>query len=214
MPYLPPHDEVRDVAVLRDFIDAHPLATLVTRDADQLDADLIPLLASEGPDGELELIGHVARNNPLWRTPTSRGPVLALFGPVDHYVSPTWYPSKAEHHRAVPTWNYLIVHARGELVVHDDPRWVRGAVARLTSRMESGREEPWRMGQAPADYLDEMLGNIVGISVKVSSLVGKFKVSAHRSPADRLGAADGIASSGGPDELVEAMRTPPQGAAS
>ena len=141
--------------------------------------------------------------------------MLAVFGPVDHYVSPTWYPSKAEHHRVVPTWNYLVVHARGELVVRDDPRWVRGAVAKLTSAMEGGREVPWRMGQAPDDYLADMLANIVGITIEVESLTGKFKVSAHRSEADRLGARDGIAaeSDASVTPLVDAMgeRFPPAG---
>ena len=81
--------------------------------------------------------------------------MLAVFGPVDHYVSPTWYPSKAEHHRTVPTWNYLVVHAHGELVIHDDRAWTRAAVARLTNAMESGRDVPWRVGMAPKEYVDE-----------------------------------------------------------
>ena len=123
MPYRPDHDAVDDPAVLLDFIVRHPLATLVTHDGTAPDADLIPLLAHQGSDG-LDLIGHVARANELWQRPQV-GPVLAVFGPVDHYVSPTWYPSKAEHHRVVSTWNYLVVHARGELVVHDDRAWTR-----------------------------------------------------------------------------------------
>ncbi len=204
MPYRPAHDAVDDPEVLIDFITRHPLATLVTHDGTAPDADLIPLLVHQGDDG-VELIGHVARDNPLWQRPQV-GPVLAISGPVDHYVSPTWYPSKAETHRTVPTWNYLVVHARGELVIHDDKSWTRAAVARLTNAMESGRETPWRVGMAPHEYVDEQLGHIVGISIRVTSLSGKFKVSGARTEADREGAADGIEGDGGPPLLVEAMR--------
>lgn len=123
MPYNPAHDEVNDSAMLADFIARHPLATLITHDGATPDADLVPLLMID--DGaaptSTRLIGHVARANPLWREGRHEGTSLATFGPVDHYVSPAWYPSKAEHHRAVSTWNYLVVHAWGPLVVHDDP---------------------------------------------------------------------------------------------
>lgn len=204
MPYRPAHDVLDDEDVLLDFIARHPLATLVTHDGTAPDVDLIPLLAEQGSDG-VELIGHVARANPLWQG-RQVGPVLAVFGPVDHYVSPTWYPSKAEDHRTVPTWNYLVAHARGELVVHDDRKWTRAAVARLTNAMESGREQPWRVGMAPREYVESELDDIVGISIRVTSLTGKFKVSAARSEADRVGASDGIERDGGPSELVARMR--------
>lgn len=204
MPYLPEHDTLTDRDTLLEFVGAHPLASLVTHDGQRPDLDLVPLLPVQTEAG-LELVGHVARANPLWQPGRQQGPVLATFGPVDHYVSPTWYPSKAEHHRTVPTWNYLVVHARGRLVVHDDPTWTRGVVARLTQRMEADQPQPWRTGQAPADYLTQMLANIVGIAVEVDSLVGKFKVSAARSTANREGALAGIRAAGGPAELVEAM---------
>jgi transcriptional regulator len=212
MPYRPAHDAVDDPEVVTGFVRRHPLAMLVTHDGAVPDADLVPLLPVTESDG-LSLVGHVARANPLWRPGRQHGPVLAVFGPAEHYISPSWYPSKAEHHRVVPTWNYLVVHAWGELVVHDDRRWVRGVVARLTTAMESGRGEPWRMGQAPADFTEEMLEQIVGISVRVERISGKFKVSAHRSEADRLGARDGVAAEGkglSADELVAAMTDPPQ----
>jgi transcriptional regulator len=212
MPYTPAHDAVDDPGIVEDFVRRHPLAMLVTHDGDGPDADLIPLLLLEGDDGR-ELVGHVARSNPLWRPGRQRGPVLAVFGPAEHYISPSWYPSKAEHHRVVPTWNYLVVHAWGELEVHDDPRWVRGAVARLTTAMEVGRERPWRMGEAPAVFTEEMLRNIVGVRIRVERIAGKFKVSSHRSEADRLGARDGVAAEAsglGSGEVVAAMTAPPQ----
>ena len=204
MPYCPADDALDDPVVLLDFITRHPLASLVTHDGTTPDVDLIPLLAHQGSDG-VELVGHVARANPLWQR-AQVGPVLAVFGPVDHYVSPTSYPSKAEHHRVVPTWNYLVVHACGELLVHDDTAWTRAAVARLTNAMESGRPESWRVGMAPQEYVEGQLREIVGISIRVTSLIGKFKVSAGRTAEDRAGAADGIERDGGPSELVEAMR--------
>lgn len=213
VPYTPDHDVVDDPAVLAAFIRRNPLATLVTHDGVRPDTDLIPLLQVEGERGP-ELVGHVARSNPLWRPESHRGQVLAVFGPAEHYVSPSWYPSKAEHHRVVPTWNYLVVHAWGKLVVHDDTRWVRGVVARLTTAMEAGREQPWRMGQAPADYTEQMLQQIVGVSIQVESLLGRFKVSAHRAEADRLGARDGVTAEAGGrgyEDVVRAMTDPPQG---
>lgn len=212
MPYLPPHDEVTDRAVLIDFIARHPLATLVTGGEQGPQADLIPLLLVESPDGP-ELIGHVARANPLWQPGNHEGTTLAVFGPVQHYISPTWYPSKGQHHRVVPTWNYLMVQARGRLQVHDDPSWTRAAVARLTHRMESGRAQPWRIGMAPPDYLDDQLARIVGIRMPVERLIGKFKVSAARTDLDRLGARDGVLADAGPEasEVAQAMSQPPQG---
>ena len=150
----------------------------------------------------------MARANPLWENGRHEGLTLATFGPLEHYVSPSWYPSKAEHHRVVPTWNYLVAHAWGELEVQDDPRWVRGVIAKLTGAMEGGRDEPWRMGQAPRDYLDDMLTKIVGIRISVQRMEARFKVSSHRSDADRLGARDGIATEldgRGAAELADAM---------
>lgn len=216
MPYLPAHDRVDDEDLVLDVIAQHPLASLVTHDGASPEVDLIPLLAQRTASG-IELIGHVARANPVWQPGRHEGESLAVFRATDHYISPTWYPSTAEHHRTVPTWNYVAVHAWGPLEVHDDPRWVRAVVARLTSHMEAGREEPWRMGTAPPDHVEEALANIVGIRIPVHRLTGKFKVSAHKSDADRLGARDGVAADGSgrgagtnPDLLVEWMGAPPQ----
>lgn len=209
MPYIPEPDEMRDIEVLKGFMARHPLATLITHDGAKPQADLIPLIAlpADTPSG-ITLVGHVARKNPLWRDGLHNGVSLATFGPAEHYVSPSWYPSKAEHHRVVPTWNYLVVHAWGNLVIHDDATWVRGVVARLTGQMEAGRDKPWRMGQAPGDYLQAQLEAIVGIELPVDELIGRFKVSAARTEADRLGARDGILAEGagrGSDEVAQAM---------
>lgn len=205
MVYLPHHDEAPSAADVAALIAAVPLATLVTSDGITLSANHIPLLLESGPDGD-RLIGHVARANDVWREGNHVGESLAVFSGSDHYVSPTWYPSKQEHHRVVPTWNYLVAHVYGELAIHDDERWTRGAVAKLTGTMERSRPDAWHMGQAPADYLVGRLADIVGVELVVSRIVGKFKVSAARDTADRQGAAAGIAAESGPSALVDAMR--------
>ena len=210
MPYIPPHDEVNDPAVLGRFVAEHPLALLVTHDGTRPDADAVPLLLREAPSG-LELVGHVARANPLWRAAGHRGTALAVFGPTGHYVSPSWYPSKKDHHRVVPTWNYLVVHVWGELEVHTDARWILRAVAQLTNAMEDGRDLPWRVGSAPPDFLSDMVDHIVGVSIGVNRMVGRFKVGAQRTEADRLGALAGIIRDAtGPSlgPLLEAMSNP------
>lgn len=212
MPYIPEHDSVVDRELLLEFIAAHPLAMLITHDGVMPENDLVPLVAV--PDGDapsgVALIGHVARANRLWRDGMHVGKTLASFGPVEHYISPTWYPSKQEHHRTVPTWNYLVAHAWGELRIHHDRKWVLGAVGRLTVAMERGRDEPWRMNQAPADYMDAQLEQIVGIELPVERLVGRFKVSSHKSNADRLGARAGVVGESGESELTDWMAAPPQ----
>ncbi|MFC6703768.1 FMN-binding negative transcriptional regulator [Flexivirga alba] len=205
MVYLPSHDEAPSAADVAQLIAAVPLATLVTTDGKTLSANHIPFLLESGADGD-RLVGHVARANDVWREGNHEGESLVVFNGADHYVSPTWYPSKQEHHQVVPTWNYLVAHVYGELVIHDDLRWTRGAVAKLTGAMEHGREDAWHMGQAPADYVSEQLDKIVGIELRISRIIGKFKVSAHRSSADRGGAADGIEADSGLSPLVDEMR--------
>ncbi|MBB2894637.1 FMN-binding negative transcriptional regulator [Flexivirga oryzae] len=205
MVYLPAHDEAPSTAEVAELISSVPFATLVTSDGKSLSANHIPFLLEVSEDGD-KLIGHVARANDVWRAGQHEGETLVVFNGADHYVSPTWYPSKQEHHEVVPTWNYLVAHVYGELVVHDDLRWTRAAVAKLTQVMEGGRVDAWHMGQAPADYLRGRLGDIVGIELRISRIVGKFKVSAGRSSADRNGAADGIEAESGRSPLVDAMR--------
>ncbi|RNI23949.1 FMN-binding negative transcriptional regulator [Flexivirga caeni] len=205
MVYLPAHDAAPGAAEVADLIDAVPLATLVTSDGNALSANHIPLLLELGEGGD-RLVGHVARANEVWREGNHEGETLVVFSGAEHYVSPTWYPSKQEHHQVVPTWNYLVAHVYGELVIHDDVRWTRAVVAKLTQRMERGRPDAWHMGQAPADYLAGQLDKIVGVELRISRIVGKFKVSAGRSAADRGGAADGIEADAGRSPLVDAMR--------
>ncbi|MFO1338535.1 MAG: FMN-binding negative transcriptional regulator [Burkholderiaceae bacterium] len=180
--------------VLQRILREHPLGMLVTHGPEGLDADHLPFEFEPGADGAPgRLIAHVARANPVWQRCPTGTPVMVVFRGADAYVSPNWYPGKQATHRQVPTWNYEVVHAHGTLAVHDDERFVRRVVARLTRTHEAGLPQPWKMGDAPPDYLDEMLRQIVGIEVTLGSLVGKVKASQNKAPADRAGAADGLA---------------------
>jgi len=204
--YLPPAFEETRPDALRALIAAHPLGALVTHGAGGLDANHIPfeLDATTGPHGLLR--AHVARANPVWQQ-AGNTEVLVIFQAADGYISPNWYPSKPEHHRHVPTWNYAVVHAHGVLRIRDDERFVRGLVARLTREHEARSQQPrpWKMGDAPSDYIDGLLQVIVGIEVEITRLVGKCKLGQNRETRDRLGAAEGLAALGQTD-LAQAMR--------
>jgi len=204
--YLPAHFEEKRPEVLHALMREHPLGQLVTHGPDGLDANPLPfeLDTTAGPHGLLR--AHVARANPVWQL-AANTEVLVIFQATDGYISPNWYPSKPEHHRHVPTWNYARVHAHGVLRVRDDERFLRGLVARLTREHEARSQQarPWKMGDAPADYIDSMLKMIVGIEIEITRLVGKFKLGQNRERRDRLGAADGLAARG-QTGLAQAMR--------
>lgn len=203
--YLPAHfAEAREQALHRIIRD-HPLGMLVTHGPDGIDADHLPFEFDprRGPRGAL--LAHVARANDLWQRCPSGTKVMVVFRGADGYISPSWYPSKHEAHRQVPTWNYEVVHAHGTLVVRDDERFVRGVVARLTRRHEAGEPRPWKMGDSAPEYIDEMLRKIVGIEVVLESLVGKSKLSQNKEARDREGAVETLESRGAA-ELARAMR--------
>ncbi|MFM2119417.1 MAG: putative transcriptional regulator [Pseudomonadota bacterium] len=206
--YLPAHfTETRPEAIARILAD-HPLGMLVRQGpGGLLDADHIPFEFEPGADGApARLRAHVARANPLWQEVPAEGlPVLVVFRGAEAAISPNWYPSKHEAHRQVPTWNYEVVHVHGRLQVHDDERWVRSLVARLTRRHEAAEPKPWKMGDAPPDYLDAMLKMIVGIEVEITALTAKSKLGQNKEARDRLGAAEALAAKG-EGELAELMR--------
>ncbi len=195
-----PRFNVMDADDVRPFVAAVATAQLVTVGADGLpDATFLPVLW----EGD-RLVGHLARANPHWRRIVGGSPALAVVTGPDTYVSPSWYATKAEHGRVVPTWNYSVVHLRGRVAVHDDPAWVRGLVTRLTDRHEAGRAEPWAVSDAPDDYVAKNLRPIVGVELLVESVEAKSKLSQNRSDADRAGVAAGLAADGrDPDGLVQ-----------
>lgn len=186
------------IDVMHALIRAHPLATLVTCAGRTLEANHLPLLIDPSPAPHGTLRGHVARANPLWRQPHAGGEALAIFQGPQTYVTPSWYPSKRETGRVVPTWNYAVVHAYGPLIVRDDRDWLRDLVSRLTDQQEGGLPQPWGIGDAPAEYIERMLAAIVGIELPIARLEGKWKVSQNRLDADRAGVIDGLAGRGDP----------------
>jgi transcriptional regulator len=191
--YLPKHFEQHDAAELTRLMREHPLATLVTTaEGGALTADHVPLeyIADAGPHGTLR--GHVARANPLWQH-AAGNPVLVVFNGPQAYVSPSWYPSKQEHHKVVPTWNYAVVHATGVLRAIEEAPWLHGLVSGLTGSHEAARPAPWAVTDAPEAFVQQMLRAIVGIEIPIDSLVGKWKLSQNRSAADKAGTVSGLA---------------------
>lgn len=186
--YLPAHFNESRTDILQQCIARHPFGTLITHGKGGLDANHLPfeLAAHEGTLGVLR--AHVARANPLWQQVTNGDEVLVVFRAGDGYVSPNWYPSKHESHRQVPTWNYIVVHAYGRIHVHDDERFVRGVVARLTRTHEAAQAKPWQMSDAPSDYLDAALKTIVGLQIEITRLLGKSKLGQDEITGDILGA--------------------------
>jgi transcriptional regulator len=160
-------------------------------------------------DGAEALIGHVARGNPHWRRLADAGRAVAVFHGVEAYVSPNWYPSKAEHHKVVPTWNYEAVHAEGPVEIVEDAERLHDFVARLTAAREAAQPRPWSVADAPAAFVAGQLRGIVGFSLRVERLVGKRKLSQNRAPADRDGAIAGLEASGDArdQDAASAMRT-------
>lgn len=203
--YIPAHFSETKPEALSRIIHQYPLGALVTHGSAGLDADHIPFEfdAAVGTHGVLS--AHVARANPLWRRCPTGTPVMVIFSGAQAYISPNWYPSKHETHRSVPTWNYEVVHAHGILSVHDDEKYVRRIVARLTHRHEATEPKPWKMGDSTPEFISSMLNNIIGIEIAITSLVGKVKLSQNREARDRMGAATSLEQLG-KVELAKRMR--------
>ncbi|MES2100087.1 MAG: FMN-binding negative transcriptional regulator [Pseudomonadota bacterium] len=206
--YLPAHFEEKRPEVLHELLRAHPLGLLVTQDAaGAMAANTVPFVLDADPAGGPGILrAHVARANPLWRSARGDLDSLVVFQGEQAYISPSFYASKAEHGKVVPTWNYVMVQARGRLRAIDDTDWLRAFVTRLTDRHEAPRAQPWAVSDAPEDYIATMLRAIVGIEIVLTSLTGKWKVGQNRSAADRAGVAQGLADAG---IRFEASSAPP-----
>ena len=193
--YVPKHFEETRAETLHELIRSYPLGALVASTPDGLEASHIPFEIDPevGPHGLLRC--HVARANPVWRVLEPDREVLVLFQGAQSYVSPSAYAAKQEHGKVVPTWNYAVVHAYGRPSVTHDAQWLRKMVEDLTTRHEAGRVDPWKVSDAPADYVDKLLQAIVGIEIPITRLLGKWKVSQNRSTADRQGVMGALAAS-------------------
>lgn len=209
MLYQPAAFREADPTILHRIIDAARLATLVSNGPDGVpDATHLPLLRESGSAGAGLLIGHLAVGNPHAERLRQAGRALALFQGVESYVSPSWYATKAEHHRVVPTWNYEAVHVEGAIELIEDAERLHALVARLTAHHERGQARPWTVDDAPAPFVAGQLRGIVGIVLRIERLTGKRKLSQNRSAADREGAAAGLAASDDPRDraMAQAIR--------
>ena len=209
--YLPKHFEETRPERLHGFIAAQPLGLLITHDSRGVVANPIPFLLQAQRGAKGTLIGHVARANPVWRETVAATQALVVFQGAQGYISPGWYASKHEHGKVVPTWNYSTVQVRGPLHVYDTPEAMRAVVHALTTHHEAGQRAPWAIADAPADYIETMLGAIVMIEVPIVELVGKFKLGQNRNTADRLGTEAGLAERGetGLAAAMQALREAP-----
>lgn len=194
--YIPRHFEEPRTEVLHELMRAQPLATLITLSAGGLDANHIPLQISATPQPFGTLRGHVARTNPLLDGLRNDVEALAVFHGPDAYISPSWYTSKKESGKVVPTWNYAVAHAYGYVRIVDDRDWLRAQIESLTTQHEAQQQQPWAVADAPSDYIEKMLGAIVGVEIVITRLLGKWKVSQNQPHSNQAGVIAGLRAAG------------------
>ena len=204
--YQPPHFREDDLATQHSLIRAHPLALLVSAGASGLLANPVPcqLDADASDKGTLRL--HLARANGQWKDIRDGAPVLAVFQGAESYVTPSWYQTKQETGKVVPTWNYAIVQVRGTTRVVEDTDWLLAQVEAITKQHEHGRAAPWSVNDAPPDFVRAQLKGIVGIEIEITEIEGKWKVSQNRPAADRDGVAAGLDDIPGADDMADLVR--------
>ncbi|WP_134497254.1 FMN-binding negative transcriptional regulator [Microvirga pakistanensis] len=211
--YQPPHFREDRLDIQHALIRAHPLGLLVTVGTTGLVANPIPFTLDESASPQGTLRAHLSRANPQWRDVDPAQEALVVFQGTETYITPSWYESKRQHGKVVPTWNYAIVQARGPMRIIEDPAWLLTQVTRLTATHEAARPEPWTVGDAPPDFLTAQMKGIVGVEIEIARIEGKWKVSQNRPEADRRGVAAGLRESATDDDrqmaaLVEAQGAP------
>ena len=204
--YIPRHFAIDDSAALH-FLENLKNGHLVTSTNEGILSTLIPVLFDKTSNS---LIGHLARGNSQWSTPANLE-ALFISSTVDSYISPSWYVSKTEHGKVVPTWDYMLAHVYGDLVVHDDVVWLRKAVSDLTDSFEGSRTNPWKLDDAPEDYVNGQLRAIVGVELKVKRFEVSFKMSQNKTTADLDGVIAGLRIDGRIDVAEEVERLRPEG---
>lgn len=200
--YIPSSFRESRIERLHDLIVKHPLGLLVTHGDNGLEASPIPFLlyADEGKHGILR--AHVAKANTHWKSLAGHAECLVVFQGLDGYVTPSWYPSKTETHKVVPTWNYATVQVWGHAAVIEDPAWLRRQLDDLTARQEMLRPQPWSVGDAPTDYITTQMKAIIGIEIPISRIDGKWKMSQNKDDADREGVIAGMRSDTDPHRNI------------
>jgi transcriptional regulator len=194
--YLPASFAETDPEVLATGMRSWPLATIVEETEGRLDANHIPLLLVEVEPGRQVLHGHAPRANPIGDDARDGKPVLVIFMGPSAYISPSWYPTKRQHGRVVPTFNYEVIHVHGSMRIIDDPVWVRAQLVALTRQQEATRETPWAVSDAPDDYIENNIGRLKGIEIRVESMIGKTKASQNQPEVNRQGVLEGLRSAG------------------
>lgn len=190
--YVPKHHEELDIPVLHALIRSQPLGAWVTQCDESLLANHIPFLLDQTRGEYGILVGHVARANPAWHSFSKSVNSVVIFQGPQTYITPSWYPSKHAHGKAVPTWNYAVVHAHGAPRAIEDRDWLLRHVNALTDVHEAGQALPWKVSDAPIDFTDRLLQSIVGIEIPIGKLVGKWKISQNRPEPDKLGIVAGL----------------------
>ena len=193
--YVSKHHALDDREAISGLMEAHPLGAWVCQTAGGLVANHVPFLLDRSRGKFGTLVGHVARANPVWRELGTAAPSVVTFQGPQAYISPGWYPGKAAHGKVVPTWNYTVAHAHGIARAVDDRDWLLDMLNRLTATHEAGQPMPWRVDDAPADYIDRMLRAIVGVELPIERLEGKLKASQDEDRADRQGTVAALRSS-------------------
>ncbi|MBA4866095.1 FMN-binding negative transcriptional regulator [Streptomyces sp. PSKA54] len=205
--YVPEHFMPGEAAV-RELLSNHGASDLITMTPQGLQATLLPFEFDPDTGEHGALIGHMARGNDQWRQ-SVQGEAMVIVRGAEAYVTPSWYATKEEHHRVVPTWNYMIAHVYGQLVVHDDPAWIEAQIRRLTDRHETGYAEPWSVDQAPAKFIERQLRAVVGVEVVISRIEAKFKLSQNQPQENIEGVIAGLEARGQGDDsaVAAAVRT-------
>ena len=201
--YEPPLHREEDLARQHALIRARPLGLLISHGPQGLLANAIPFLVDPAASRLGTLSAHMARANPQWRDLEESPDALVVFQGAEHYVSPSWYATKQDTHKVVPTWNYVMVQARGPAKVIADDGWLSRQIAALTTSQEASREKPWAVADAPADFIALQRKAIIGIEIEVADIRGKWKTSQNRSAADRAGVVAGLEALG--DDKARAM---------
>jgi transcriptional regulator len=206
--YVPKAFEETNLATLHALVRAHPLGTWITQTGGELNVNHVPFLLREGDGPFGTLVGHVARANPVWKTLDASTASITVFQGANCYITPSWYPSKHATGKAVPTWNYAVVHAHGAPRAVEDAGWLLAHLGELTHAHEASQALPWRLADAPAGYVERLAENVVGIEMPLARIEGKWKVSQNRSEADRLGVVAGLIGQGSAaaGEMAELVR--------
>ena len=202
--YEPPLHREDDLAKQHALIRVRPLGLLVSHGPQGLLANAIPFLIDSAASRLGTLRAHMARANPQWRDLRENPDALAVFQGTDHYVSPSWYATKRETHKVVPTWNYVMVQARGAAKVLEDDEWLSRQIEALTRAQEAARAEPWAVSDAPADFVAAQRKAIIGIEIEIADIRGKWKTSQNRSAEDRAGVVAGLEALGDEEALTMA----------